>query len=325
MTPIDPAVALTLPMIEAAHRRIADRIRRTPMLTSGVLDGEAQAQLFFKAENFQCVGAFKARGAANAVLSLSDHDARLGVVTHSSGNHAAALARAARLRGVPAYIVMPENAPRSKRASVLRYGGKVVDCAPNLAAREAEAARVEAETGAVFIPPYNDLAVMAGQGTVAVEMLQDVPGLDLILCPVGGGGLLSGVAVAAKGIRPQIEVVAVEPSGADDAFRSMEAGHIIPAENPQTVADGLRTSLGDKTFPVIQRHVDRIVTVSDELIIQAMRTVWEVLKVVIEPSAAVAYAAVLAAQVDVRGRRVGIILTGGNLDLDSLPWSRPGH
>lgn len=321
MTTNDSSTELTLPLIQAAHRRIADKIRRTPVITSSTLDRAAEGRLFFKAENFQSCGAFKARGATNAVFALDDAAARRGVVTHSSGNHAAALARAADIRGIPAYIVMPDNAPAAKRASVLRYGGKIIDCAPTLAAREAEASRVVASTRGVFIHPYNDLAVMAGQGTAAVELLEDVPDLDLILCPVGGGGLLSGVAVAAKAIRPQIEVIAVEPAGADDAYRSIQAGRIILAENPQTIADGLRTSLGDKTFPEIQRHVNSIVTVPDEAISRAMRHVWEVLKLVIEPSAAVAYAAILEGVVNVRGRRTGIMLTGGNLDLNALPWA----
>nr|WP_298727338.1 pyridoxal-phosphate dependent enzyme [uncultured Steroidobacter sp.] len=316
-------MTLTLADIRAAHTRIKDRIHRTPVMTSATLDERAGAQLFFKCENLQKIGAFKARGATNAVALLSEEEAKRGVVTHSSGNHAAALARAAKLRGIPAYIVMPSNSPKAKVASVRRFGAEVISCEPTLAARESAANSVVERTGATFIHPYNDTRVMAGQGTTALELLEDVPNLTDILCPVGGGGLLSGVATAAKGINPEIHVFGVEPQGADDAARSLAAGKIIPCTAPNTIADGLRTSLGELTFDQIQRHVDGIVTVSETEIVHAMRTIWEVLKIIVEPSGAVGYGALVDGQLDMPGRRIGIILTGGNLDLDTLPWMTP--
>lgn len=311
---------LTLADIRAAHARIVDKIHRTPVLTSANLDALCGGQLFFKCENFQKIGAFKARGAANAVFSLTDAEAARGVATHSSGNHAAALARAARLRGIAAHIVMPSNAPKTKIESVRRNGGRIIFCEPNVVAREAACAQVIAETGARLIHPYNDYAVMAGQGTATLELLEQAPELDLIIVPVGGGGLLCGTAVAAKGARPGIRVIAAEPAGADDAARSFAAGHIIPLEKASTVADGLRTSLGERNFPLIQQHVNGIVTVSEDSIVAAMRRIWEVLKIIIEPSCAVPYAAIMEQKINVSGKRVGIILTGGNVDLDALPW-----
>jgi threonine dehydratase len=306
--------------IADAYDRIRDKIKHTPVLTSETLDEAAEASLFFKCENLQNAGAFKARGATNAVFSLTNEEAVRGVVTHSSGNHAAALARAAKLRSIPAYIVMPNNAPNAKQASVRRYGGEIVFCEPTLAAREAAAAEVMVRTGAEFVHPYNDYRVMAGQGTTALELLDQVPDLDLILCPVGGGGHISGIAVAAKHLN-QVEVVGAEPTGADDAFRSFRSGKIIPMDSPSTIADGLRTSLGERPFAVIRELVDDIVTVTDDAIVRAMRVIWDVLKTVVEPSGAVAYAVVHDRALDVRGRRVGVVLTGGNLDLDALPWS----
>jgi threonine dehydratase len=313
---------LDLAAIQAAHARIKDKIHRTPVMTSATFDHEIGARLFFKCENLQKVGAFKARGATNAVFSLADADAKHGVVTHSSGNHAAALSRAARLRGIPAYIVMPNNAPQAKQASVRRYGGQITLCEPTLAARESTTDVVMHRTGAAFIHPYDDLRVMAGQGTTALELLQDVPELDLILCPVGGGGHLSGIAVAAKSLRAQIKVIGVEPAGADDACRSFKAGHILPMTDPRTIADGLRTSLGKKPFVEIQRYVDDIVTVSEDAILQAMRSIWEIMKIIVEPSGAVPLAALLEKRLEVRGQRVGLVLSGGNLDLDQLPWQK---
>jgi threonine dehydratase len=317
-------MSLSLDDIRAAHARIADKIHRTPVVTSGSLDALTGARLFFKCENLQKAGAFKARGATNAVFLLSEEEARNGVATHSSGNHAAALARAAKLRGIPAYIVMPNNAPKVKGASVSRYGGKVIYCEPTLESRESTAARVVAETGATLIHPYNDLRVMAGQGTSALELLEDVPDLDLILCPVGGGGNISGMSVAAKGLKPEIRVIGVEPLGADDASRSLRSGRIEPMTHPKTIADGLRSSLGDKTFAEIRRHVDDIVTVPEVAIVQAMRLLWEVTKLVVEPSGAVAFAAMLGDQLDVKRKRVGILLSGGNVDLEALPWINAG-
>ena len=311
---------LTLADIRAAHARIADKIHRTPVLTSATLDALCGGRLFFKCENFQKIGAFKARGAANAVFSLTDAEAARGVATHSSGNHAAALARAARLRGIPAHIVMPSNAPKAKVESVRRNGGNIIFCEPTVAAREAACAKVIAETGARLVHPYNDYAVMAGQGTATLELLEQAPDLDLILAPVGGGGLLCGTAVAAKGVRPGIRVIAAEPAAADDAARSFAAGHIIPLDKTTTIADGLRSSLGERNFPLIRQNVAGIVTVSEESIVAAMCRIWEVLKIIIEPSCAVPYAAIMERKVDVAGQRVGIILTGGNVDLDALPW-----
>lgn len=311
---------LTLADIRAAHARIADKIHRTPVLTSATLDALCGAQLFFKCENFQKIGAFKARGATNAVFALTDAEAANGVATHSSGNHAAALARAARLRGIPAHIVMPSNAPKTKIESVRRNGGIIVFCEPTLVAREAACAKIIAETGARLVHPFDDYAVMAGQGTATLELLEQAPDLDLIIVPVGGGGLLCGTAVAAKGARPGIRVIAAEPAGADDAARSVAAGRLIPLEQAATIADGLRTSLSARTFPLIQQQVDGIVTVSEESIVAAMRRIWEVLKIIIEPSCAVPYAAIMEGKIDVSGKRVGIILTGGNVDLDGLPW-----
>jgi threonine dehydratase len=306
--------------IRAAHARIRGSIHRTPIMTSETLDSLAGAHLYFKCENLQKVGAFKARGATNAVLLLSDAEAARGVVTHSSGNHAAALARAAKLRGIPAYIVMPSNSPQAKQASVRRYGGEIILCEPTLAAREATAREVMQRTGASFIHPYDNLHVMAGQGTTAIELLEDVPDLDVILCPVGGGGQLSGIAVAAKAMRPDIRIIGVEPAAADDAARSLQEGRILPAGTPVTIADGLKTSLGERPFAEIQRLVDDIVTVRENSIVQAMRLIWEVLKIIVEPSGAVSYAAVVEGSFESRGARIGIILSGGNLDLERLPW-----
>jgi threonine dehydratase len=314
------AAGLTWDLIQAARERIKGKVHRTAVMTSETLDSLAGTQLFFKCENLQKMGAFKARGATNAVFSLTDAEARKGVATHSSGNHGAALALAAKLRGIPAHVVMPTNAPKAKQESVRRYGGKIVFCEPNLESREKTVERVIAETGAILIHPYNDLRVMAGQGTSAIELLEDHPDLDLILCPVGGGGHLSGVAVAAKSMKPGIRVIGVEPQGADDASRSFHGGHIVPMTNPNTIADGLRSSLGDKTFAEIRRHVDDIVTVPEEAIISGMRLIWEVMKIIVEPSGAVPYAAIVAQKLPAPGQKIGIVLSGGNLDLDNFPW-----
>jgi threonine dehydratase len=319
----DTSSGLTWSLVQEARERIAGKVDLTPVLTSSTLDAEAGAQLHFKCENFQKSGSFKARGATNAVFALSPEEARRGVATHSSGNHAAALARAARVRGVPAYIVMPDNSPQAKRAAVARYGGEITYCQPTLAARESAARELLAATGATLIHPYDDLTVMAGQGTAAVELLTQVPELEVILCPVGGGGLLSGTAVAAKSLKPSVRVIGVEPAGADDAARSFRAGQILPMVKPDTIADGLRASLGERPFSVIRRLVDDITTVTDPLIVRAMRTIWEVMKIVVEPSGAVPYAALLGERTELRGRRIGLILSGGNLDLERLPWAAP--
>jgi threonine dehydratase len=320
MTNLPQPSHLTLDLMREAHERIRDKIASTPVMTSATLDRLANATLFFKCENFQKTGSFKARGATNAVFSLPESQARKGVATHSSGNHGAALARAAQLRGIRATVVMPSNSAQAKRESVKRYGGDLVFCEPTLEARERALEGVIVDQGAGVIHPYNDLRVMAGQGTAAIELIEAVPDLDLILCPVGGGGLLSGTAVAAKSIRPSIRVIGVEPAGADDAARSFRSGRIVPSVNPVTIADGLRASLGDRTFAEIRRAVDDIVTVSEESIVIAMRRIWEVMKILVEPSGAVAYAAVGQGPLDLRTRRVGVLLTGGNLDLERLPW-----
>lgn len=316
-----PAPTLSLAQIEAAHERIRPHVHLTPVLTCASLDALTGATLFFKAENFQKIGAFKARGATNAIFALAPEIAAKGVITHSSGNHGAAVARAARLRGITAHVVMPSNTPKIKVANVEAQGGRVVTCEPNLASREAAAARVQAETGATLIHPYNDLHVMAGQGTAALELVIAVPDLDLMLCPVGGGGLLSGTAVATKGRSPQTRVIGVEPAQADDAARSFHGGSLLPSGKPDTIADGLRGALGDLTYAEITTHVDDIVTVSEAAIIAAMRLIWERMKIIVEPSCAVPLAGLLENRIpDIAGRRIGIILTGGNVDLDRLPW-----
>jgi len=312
-------MSLDLDRIRAAQERIRPYVMRTPVLTSSRLDEASGASLFFKCENFQKIGAFKARGATNAVFALDDATAKRGVATHSSGNHGTALARAAKLRKIPANIVMPKNSVKVKVRAVERFGAHIVFCEPNDAARGAACADVIAKTGATLIHSFENEDVMAGQGTVALELLEDVD-VDLLMCPVGGGGLLSGNAVAAKSIKPKIKVVAVEPANADDAAQSFRAKKRMVTEKKFTIADGLRTNVGEKTFPIIQRYVDEIVTVSEEAIVSAMRTIWETMKIVIEPSAAVPYAAIADRKIDIGGKRVGIILTGGNVDLDALPW-----
>jgi len=312
---------ITIKEIQKAAERIGPYIHRTPVLSCQTIDRQAGCQLFFKCENLQKVGAFKMRGATNAVFSLSDDDAAKGVATHSSGNHAQALALAARLRGTRAYIVMPSNAPAVKRAAVAGYGAEIIDCLPTLQAREETLNQVVVRTGAVFIHPYDDEDIIAGQGTAALELLEDYPDLDMLMTPVGGGGLLAGCALAARATNPHIRVVAAEPSGADDAARSLDAGRIIPSVNPDTVADGLLTSLGELNFPIIRKHVDSIWTVDDEAIIAAMRLVWERMKIIIEPSSAVTLAAVLNRPSETADQKIGLIISGGNVDLDHLPWS----
>ena len=314
---------LDLEAIHAAHERIRPYIHRTPVLTSSRLDAASGASLFFKCENFQKIGAFKARGATNAVFSLDDAIAKHGVATHSSGNHGAAVARAAKLRGIPAHIVMPSNSAKVKVRTVESYDAHVVFCEPTEASRESTCAEVIKKTGATLIHSFENEHVIAGQGTAAVELLEDFPNLDFVMCPVGGGGLLSGTALAAKTIRPEIKVIAVEPANADDAAQSFRVGRRIVTEKKFTIADGLRTNIGEPNFAIVQRCVDDVVTVSEEAIIIAMRTIWETMKIIIEPSAAVPYAAIMENNIDVRGKRAGIILTGGNVDLGGLPWMSP--
>ncbi len=313
-------MSIDLDRIRAAHERIRAYIKRTPVMTSSRLDAASGASLFFKCENFQKIGAFKARGATNAVFSLDDVTAWRGVATHSSGNHGAALARAAKLRDIPSHIVMPSNSAKVKVRAVESYGAHVVFCEPTEAARETACAEVIKKTGATLIHSFENEDVMAGQGTAAVELLEDVSDLDLVMCPVGGGGLLCGTAVAVKSMRPRIKMIASEPENADDAAQSFHAQRLIQTEKKFTIADGLRTNIGAPNFAIIQRYVDDIVTVSEKAIISAMRTIWETMKIIIEPSAAVPYAAIVQSKIDIAGKCVGIILTGGNVDLDALPW-----
>jgi len=310
-----------LDRIRSAHKRIRQYIHRTPVLTSSRLDTASGASLFFKCENFQKIGAFKARGATNAVFALPNMTARRGVATHSSGNHGAAVARAAKLRGIPAHIVMPANSAKVKICAVESCGAHVVFCEPTEEARETTCAEVIKKTGATLIHSFENEDVISGQGTAALELLEDVPDLDLVMCPVGGGGLLSGTAIAAKSMRPEIRVIAVEPENADDAAQSFRAGKRIVTQKKFTIADGLRTNIGEPNFAIVQRYVDDIVTVSEEAIISAMRKIWQTMKIIIEPSAAVPYAAIRDPKIDIGGKRVGIILTGGNVDLDPLPWN----
>lgn len=312
--------APSLADITAARQRIAAHVHLTPVYSSELLDAHTGARVHFKCENLQKVGAFKARGASNAVFSLSDDEAAAGVATHSSGNHGAALAMAARRRGIAAHIVMPSNAPLAKQDAVSAYGGLIINCEPTLAAREATLERVVAGTGAHVVHPYADPRVIAGQGTVALEILEQVPDLEVIVVPVGGGGLLSGVALAIKALRPEVEVVAAEPEGADDAFRSFGLGELQPSVAPNTIADGLLAGLGELNFALIQQHVDTILTVTDANIVAAMRLQWTRLKTVVEPSGAVSFAALLEHPERFRGRRVVTVISGGNLDLDKLPW-----
>ena len=306
--------------IEKAHIIVEKYAHRTPVLSSSSINKIVGADLFFKCENFQKVGAFKFRGACNAVFSLSEEDAAKGVGTHSSGNHAAALALAARMRGIKANIVMPENSPEIKKKAVAGYGAKITFCEPTLQARESTLEKVVKDTGATEIHPYNNFHVIAGQGTAAKELIEDFGEFDIIMTPVGGGGLLSGTAISVKHFLPDCKVIAAEPAGADDAFRSFHSKTLIPSVHPKTIADGLLTSLGERNFKIILENVDDIVTVSEENIVDAMRLIWERMKIIIEPSSAVPLAAILEKKVDVQGKKIGIILSGGNLDLGKLPF-----
>lgn len=306
--------------IRQASERIRPYIHRTPVLTCKTIDKMLGGEIYFKCENFQKAGAFKFRGATNAVFSLSEKEASAGVGTHSSGNHAAALALAARTRGVKAYVVMPQNAPAVKQKAVAGYGAEIRFCRPTLEAREETLAKVVEQTGAAIVHPYNDYRVIAGQATAAIELIEDVSDLDIIMAPIGGGGLACGTALSVKYLSPRTKVIATEPMGADDAYRSFRSGKLVPSENPKTIADGLLTSLGDKTFPIVTEYLDDIVTVSEEGIIEAMRCIWERMKIIVEPSAAVPLGAMLTHRLDVSDKRIGIILSGGNVDLDKLPW-----
>lgn len=309
-----------LDTIRIAAERIRPYTHRTPLLSNASINQITGAEIFFKCENLQKAGAFKSRGACNAVFSLSEDQLGKGVGTHSSGNHAQALARAASLRKTDAFIVMPETSPRVKVAGVEGYGGKITFCKPTLEAREETLKKIIGETGALEIHPYNDYTIITGQATCAMEIYEDMEDLDIIMAPVGGGGLLSGTGLSSKYISPGTRVIAAEPEMADDAYRSFYQGKFIPSTNPNTIADGLLTSLGSLTYPIIKDYVHEIVTVSEDGIIKAMRLVWERMKTVIEPSSAVPLAAILENKLEVKGKKIAIILSGGNIDLDSLPW-----
>lgn len=305
----------TKEMIEQAHERIKPYIHRTSILTAEGIDEAADCNVFLKCENFQRIGAFKARGAMNAVLSLSEEERARGVATHSSGNHAQALARAAKIMGIKSYIVMPRTAPEIKKKGVRAFGGAITECEPTLEARETTLAHVISETGATEIHPFNNYPVIAGQATAAKELFEDMPMLDYLFVPVGGGGLLSGSCLAAKYFSPGTQVIATEPTGADDTYRSLQSGKIEPSQ-ASSIADGLLTSLGDKTFPIIRDHVKEVITVTDEQIISAMRLIWESAKIVVEPSCAVPVAALIKEKQRFAGKFVGVILSGGNVDLE---------
>ncbi|MBD3170185.1 MAG: pyridoxal-phosphate dependent enzyme [candidate division Zixibacteria bacterium] len=317
---------IELPQISdviSAAERIAPYVKKTPVLTCSSLNEMVEAELFFKCENFQKVGAFKFRGATNAVFSLPEADAGKGVATHSSGNHAAALALAARERGIKAYVVMPDNSPKVKKAAVAGYGAEIIYCKPTLEARESTLEKVVEKTGATFIHPYHNFNVIAGAGTAGKELVEEVDELDFVIAPIGGGGLISGTSISVTELALKAKVIGAEPEGADDAFRSLKEERIIPSENPDTVCDGLLTSLSERTFNIIKQRVDRIITVSDEATIAAMRHIWERMKIIVEPSAAITFGILLEKKVDLSGKRIGIIFSGGNVDLEKLPWN-PG-
>jgi threonine dehydratase len=323
----DAAVAdtLTIPTFDdmlAAHERIRPYIHRTPVLTSSFLDGLTGAELFFKCENFQKAGAFKVRGASNAVFGLSDEKAKKGVATHSSGNHALSLSYAAGRRGIPCHVVMPRTAPQAKKDAVIGYGGSITECEPSTSSREAVFAEVEARTGADFVHPYNDPRVIAGQGTCSRELMEQVEGLDAVVAPIGGGGMISGTCLTLSHVAPHVEIFAAEPEQADDAYRSFKAGHIIADDAPNTVADGLKVPLKELTWHFVSRHVTDILTASEQEIIDAMRLTWARMKIVMEPSCAVPLATILKNRDRFAGKRVGVIVTGGNVDLDKLPWMK---
>ena len=305
-----------------AHERIKPHIRRTPVRTSDYLNDLSGAQLFFKCENFQEPGAFKVRGASNAVFGLSEDQAKKGVATHSSGNHASCLSYAAMLRGIPCNVVMPRTAPQAKKDTVRRYGGVITECEPSTTSREATFATVQAATGGDFVHPYNDPRVIAGQGTCSREFMEQTDGLDLVVAPIGGGGMISGTCLTLSTLAPETKVIAAEPETADDAYRSFKAGHIIADDSPKSIADGLLVPLKDLTWHFVSKHVSEIYTASEDEIIDAMKLAWKHLRVVMEPSSAVPLAVVLKNAQAFRGKRVGIIITGGNVDLDKLPWMK---
>ncbi|MBP9952475.1 MAG: pyridoxal-phosphate dependent enzyme [Cypionkella sp.] len=304
----------------AAHERIKPYIHRTPVLTSSYLNALTGAELFFKCENFQKAGAFKVRGASNAVFGLHEDQLAKGVATHSSGNHALSLSYAAGRRGIPCSVVMPRTAPQAKKDAVRGYGGRIVECEPSTSSREAVFAQVQAETGADFVHPYNDPRVIAGQATCSRELLEQVPGLDAMVAPIGGGGMISGTCLTLSTLVPGMDIYAAEPKNADDACRSFKAGEIIADDAPETVADGLKVPLKDLTWHFVKTHVSDVFTATEDEIIEAMKLIWKRMKIVIEPSSAVPLATILANPAVFKGRRVGVIITGGNVDLDKLPW-----
>lgn len=306
--------------VKNAYLKIREKVHRTPVLSSTKVNERTGGELFFKCENFQKVGAFKFRGATHAVGELTDQEAENGVATHSSGNHAQAVALAAKLRDIPAHIVMPEDAPKVKVNAVRDYGANITFCEPTQEGRESTLEKVIEETGAAFIHPYDNPDIVTGQGSAAIELLEEKPELDIILAPVGGGGLISGTAIAVSGLSPQTSVIAAEPEIANDAYLSFESSQLHPVQSTDTVADGLRTSLSKLTFACIRKHVDEIVTVSEQEIIEAMRFIWERMKIIIEPSSAVPVAAAFNNKIDLQEKKTGIIITGGNIDLTRLPW-----
>lgn len=310
----------TLADMVAAHTRIKPYIHRTPVLTSSFINSLVGAELFFKCENFQKAGAFKARGASNAVFGLSDEQATCGVATHSSGNHGTCLSYAAGRRGIPCTVVMPRTAPKAKKDAVRGYGGRVVECEPSTSSREAVFAEVVAETGAEFVHPYNDPRVIAGQATCSRELIEQVAGLDAVVAPIGGGGMVSGTCLTLSNFAPNIRIYAAEPEQADDACRSFKAGYIIADDAPNTVADGLKVPLKELTWHFVRNHVTDILTASEEEIVDAMKLIWKRMKIVMEPSSAVPLATIIKNRAVFAGQRIGIIITGGNVDLDTLPW-----
>jgi len=314
---------LTIPTYEdviAAHDRIRPYIHRTPVLTSSYLNELTGAELFFKCENFQKAGAFKVRGASNAVFGLSDEEAAKGVCTHSSGNHALSLSYAAGRRGIPCNVVMPRTAPEAKKAAVRGYGGTITECEPSTTSREKVFAEVQAKTGGNFVHPYNDPRVIAGQGTCSREFMEQTGGVDMMVAPIGGGGMISGTCLTLSHIAPEVQIIASEPEQADDAYRSFKAGHIIADDAPQTIADGLKVPLKELTWHFVSNYVTDILTASEQEIIDAMKLTWQRMKIVMEPSCAVPLATILKNKDMFAGKRVGVIVTGGNVDLDKLPW-----
>jgi threonine dehydratase len=306
--------------VKTAHERIKPHIHRTPVLTSSYFNDLVGAEIFFKCENFQKAGAFKVRGASNAVFGLSEEEAARGVCTHSSGNHALSLSYAAGRRGIPCNVVMPRTAPDAKKAAVLGYGGIITECEPSTTSREAVFAEVQAATGGNFVHPYNDPRVIAGQGTCSLEFMEQTDGLDMMVAPIGGGGMISGTCLTLSNIAPNVQIIAAEPEQADDAYRSFKAGHIIADDAPVTIADGLKVPLKELTWHFVSNHVTDILTCSEQEIIDAMKLTWQRMKIVMEPSCAVPLATILKNKEKFAGKRVGVIITGGNVDLDKLPW-----